>query len=249
MDYTGFTLNAGGRRGRFPTRPTRFRTTPRRATFCSAATDQARRHAHRELGDRQLHRRQRRTADRGVRLAVRRPGLLAAAGWGQLGASSAPSPERTVRLRRAPRRRGGGAFPGVVSSFTDAADGNLTLVGRSPVSNHGGASCWIEISHDALGFSSSTLARRPISSYSIGTGGTLSFVHSTRSGRPDRRRRRRRTALPRRLDALGGRVGTNAVTGFTVNGGTLTLLTDGTRPARSNPLGHRRHLNPQTRTR
>lgn len=71
----------------------------------------------------------------------------------------------------------------------------------------GGAACWIEISHDRRFLFVVNPASASVSSYSIAAGGAV--VES----------------------------GTNGVTGFIVNGGTLTPLTAAAVPASATPSG------------
>ena len=50
------------------------------------------------------------------------------------------------------------------------------------MANDGGASCWVEISNDGSFLFVVNTASATISSYSIGDGGTLTFLHSTAPG-------------------------------------------------------------------
>ncbi len=145
-----------------------------------------------------------------------------AQGWGQLGAEFSPTRPNQLFVSDAHTAAGGAAFPGLVSSFSDAADGTLTPVG-APVANDGGAACWVEISHDSRFLFVVNTASASVSSYSIGHGGTLTFLQSTGPGQIGA------GAEDARLSPDGKSLwvvesGTNAVTGFTVDGGTLTPL-------------------------
>jgi 6-phosphogluconolactonase len=156
-------------------------------------------------------------------------------GYGQLGSEFNPIDPNELFVSDAHTAAGGAAFPGLVSSFTDAADGTLTPVG-APVANDGGASCWIEISHDGSVVFVVNTASATISTYSIGNGGTLTFLHSTGPGQIGG------GAEDARLSPDGSTLwvvesGTNAVTGFTVNGGTLTPLSSASGPTGSTPSG------------
>jgi 6-phosphogluconolactonase len=158
-----------------------------------------------------------------------------AQGWGQFGSEFSPTDPNQLFVSDAHTAAGGAAFPGLVSSFTDAADGTLTPVG-APVANDGGAACWIEISHDGKFLFAVNTASASISSYSIGTGGPLTFLQSTG---PDQVGGGAEDA---RLSPDGSTLwvvesGTNAVTGFTVNGGTLTPLAEAPGPAGATPSG------------
>jgi 6-phosphogluconolactonase (cycloisomerase 2 family) len=156
-------------------------------------------------------------------------------GYGQLGSEFNPVNPDELFVSDAHTAAGGAAFPGLVSSFTDAADGTLTPVG-APVANDGGAACWIEISHDGTILFDVNTASATISSHAIGTGGTLTFLHSTIPGQIGA------GAEDARLSPDGTTLwvvesGTNAVTGFTVNGATLTPLTAAPGPAGATPSG------------
>ena len=156
-------------------------------------------------------------------------------GWGQLGAEFSPTSPNQLFVSDAHTAAGGAAFPGLVSSFLDAADGTLTPVG-APVANNGGAACWVEISHDGRFLFVVNTASASISSYSIGAGGTLTFLQSTGPGQIAA------GAEDARLSPDGHTLwvveaGGNAVTGFTVDGGTLTPLISIAGPAGATPSG------------
>jgi 6-phosphogluconolactonase len=158
-----------------------------------------------------------------------------AQGYGQLGSEFSPTDPNELFVSDAHVASGGAAFPGLVSSFTDGADGTLTPVG-APVANDGGAACWIEISHDGRFLFVVNTASASISSYSIGAGGALTFLQSTGMGQIGG------GAEDARLSPDGSTLwvvesGTDAVTGFTVDGGTLTPLTEAAAPAGATPTG------------
>lgn len=158
-----------------------------------------------------------------------------AQGWGQLGSEFSPTHPDQLFVSDAHTAAGGAAFPGLVSSFSDGPDGWLTPVG-APVANDGGAACWIEISHDGRFLFVVNTASASISSYSIGTGGTLAFLQSTAPGELGA------GAEDARLSPDGSTLwvveaGGNAVTGFAVDGGTLVPLTSAPGPAGAHPSG------------
>jgi 6-phosphogluconolactonase (cycloisomerase 2 family) len=158
-----------------------------------------------------------------------------AQGWGQLGSEFSPTHPDQLFVSDAHTAAGGAAFPGLVSSFIDGRDGTLTPVG-APVANDGGAACWIEISHDGKFLFVVNTASASISSYSIGKGGTLTFLQSTGPGEIGA------GAEDARLSPDGSTLwvvesGGNSVTGFTVDGGTLTPLADAAGPAGAHPSG------------
>ena len=144
-------------------------------------------------------------------------------GFGQFGSEFNPIDPNQLFVSDAHTAAGGAAFPGLVSSFSDGADGTLTPVG-APVANDGGASCWIEISHDGRFLFVVNTASASVSSYSIGAGGSLAFLQSTGPGEIGA------GAEDARLSPDGSTLwvvesGADAVTGFTVDGGVLTPLT------------------------
>jgi hypothetical protein len=156
-------------------------------------------------------------------------------GYGQLGSEFNPTNPNELFVSDAHTAAGGAAFPGLVSSFNVADDGTLTPVG-APVANDGGAACWIEISHDGSFLFVVNTASASISSYSIGSGGTLTFLHSTAHGEIAA------GAEDARLSPDGSTLwvvesGGDAVTGFTVNGGTLTPLATAAGPTGATPSG------------
>jgi 6-phosphogluconolactonase (cycloisomerase 2 family) len=156
-------------------------------------------------------------------------------GYGQLGSEFSPVAPNRLFVSDAHTAGGGAAFPGLVSTFTDAADGTLTAVG-APVANDGGASCWIEISHDGSFLFVVNTASASISSYSIDAGGALTFLRSTAPGEIGA------GAEDARLSPDGTTLwvvesGIDAVTGFTVDGGSLTPLTQAAGPLGATPSG------------
>lgn len=158
-----------------------------------------------------------------------------AQGYGQLGSEFSPTNPDQLFVSDAHTATGTAAFPGLVSSFTDAANGALTPRG-APVANDGTASCWIEISHDGNYLFVVNTASGTISSYSIGGNGTLTFLHSTAPGEIGA------GAEDARLSPDGSTLwvvesGTDAVTGFSVNGGSLTPLSAASGPDGAAPSG------------
>jgi 6-phosphogluconolactonase (cycloisomerase 2 family) len=158
-----------------------------------------------------------------------------AQGWGQLGSEFSPTHPNQLFVSDAHTALGGGAFPGLVSSFIDGPGGALTPLG-APVANDGTASCWVEISHDGKFLFVVNTGSASISSYSIGKGGTLTFLQSTGPGEIGA------GAEDARLSPDGSTLwvvesGGDSVTGFTVHGGTLKPLTDAIGPAGATPSG------------
>lgn len=158
-----------------------------------------------------------------------------AQGWGQLGSEFSPTHPDELFVSDAHTAAGGAAFPGLVSSFIDLPNGNLAPLG-APVANDGGAACWIEISHDGRYLFVVNTASASISSYSIGRGGTLTFLQSTAPGEIGA------GAEDARLSPDGSTLwvvesGGDSVTGFAVHRGTLTPLSTAAGPAGATPSG------------
>jgi 6-phosphogluconolactonase (cycloisomerase 2 family) len=154
-------------------------------------------------------------------------------GWGQLGAEFSPTHANELFVTDAHTAAGGGAFPGLVSSFTVARDGTLTPLG-APVANDGGAACWIELSRDGRFAFVVNTGSKTVSSYSIGAGGSLTFLDSVGgvgAGAEDARL----SPDGSTLWVVGS--GTDTVTGFAVHGGTLTPLVSIAGPAGAKPSG------------
>ena len=156
-----------------------------------------------------------------------------AQGWGQLGAEFSPTDPDDLFVTDAHTAAGGAAFPGLVSSFAVAPDGSLTPLG-APVANDGGAACWIEISHDGRFAFVVNTASKSVSSYSIGAGGSLTFLSSIAgvgAGAEDARL----SPDGSTLWVVGS--GTDTVTGFAVHGGSLTSLASIAGSAGAKPSG------------
>ncbi len=164
-------------------------------------------------------------------------GFSPAQGYGQLGSEFSPTNPGQLFVSDAhvaPPTNG--PAPGIVSSFTDAADGTLTPIAGSPVSNDGVASCWVEISHDGAYLFVVNTASATVSSYSIASDGALTFLQSTTAGEIGA------GAEDARLSPDGSTLwvvesGTDSVTGFSVSGGTLTPLSSAAGPSGAKPSG------------
>jgi 6-phosphogluconolactonase len=118
----------------------------------------------------------------------------------------------------------GGAGNGTVSAFADAADGTLTPIGSSPFADQQTAPCWVEISHDGQYLFAVNTAVSTVSSYSIGTDGSLTLLGNTTLNSPSGR-----VPEDARLSPDGSTLwvvdtGADAVSGFSVAGGALTEL-------------------------
>jgi 6-phosphogluconolactonase len=118
---------------------------------------------------------------------------------------------------------------GTVSAFSDGANGTLTSIGASPFPNNQTAPCWVEISHDGQFLFTVNTAVSTVSSYSIATNGSLTLLGSTPlNGSP-------RGAEDARLSPDGSTLwvvntGSDSISGFSVDGGTLTGLASSPTP-------------------
>lgn len=163
-------------------------------------------------------------------------GFTPTQGYGQLGSEFSPTNPGQLFVSDAHvAPPSNGPAPGLVSSFTDAANGILTPIGSSPFSNDGAASCWVEISHDGAYLFVVNTASSTISSYGIAAGGALTFLQSTPpvdlgAGPTDAR-------LSPDGSTLWVVEGSNAVVGFSVSGGNLTPLSSAAGPTGATPSG------------
>jgi sugar lactone lactonase YvrE len=160
---------------------------------------------------------------------------FAAQGLGPFGSEFRPSHPSQLFVSNA--HNGPGA--GTVSAFADHADGTLTPVGTSPFPDEQTAPCWIEISHDGTYLFTVNTASQTISSYAIASTGALTLLQSTPVLTAP-------VATPEdaRLSPDGTTLwvvdpGADTISGFTVNGGTLTELpsSPSTGPAGAAPTG------------
>jgi DNA-binding beta-propeller fold protein YncE len=117
-----------------------------------------------------------------------------------------------------------GPGSGTVSAFHVAANGALTSVGASPYADGQTAPCWVEITHDGRYLFAVNTGSTTISSYAINSDGSLQLLGSTsfKSGAGIR-------PFDARLDPSGSTLyvvdaALDAVTAFSVSGGSLTEL-------------------------
>jgi 6-phosphogluconolactonase (cycloisomerase 2 family) len=133
----------------------------------------------------------------------------------------------------------GGANAGTVSAFNADHDGTLSSIGGSPFADQQTAPCWVEISHDGEFLFTVNTASASISSYHITRDGSLALLGSTPMRDP--------TGLgpeDARLSPDGSTLwvvdsGRDAVSGFSVNGGSLAELASSPTalPAGATPAG------------
>ncbi len=117
-----------------------------------------------------------------------------------------------------------GAGNGSVSAFFDGLGGTLTSIGSSPYPDLQTAPCWVEISHNGRYLFAVNTAVSTISSYSIARNGTLTLLGSITMNDPSGR-----VPEDARLSPDGSTLwvvdsGADAISGFSVSGGTLTEL-------------------------
>jgi 6-phosphogluconolactonase len=130
-----------------------------------------------------------------------------------------------------------GAGNGTVSAFSVASDGSLSAIGTSPFADQQTAPCWVEITADGQFLFTVNTASGSISRYSIAADGTLNLLGSTpvsdQSGVG---------AVDARLSTDGQTLFVNesrvaALGEFAVDGGQLTELGSVSLPAGATPAG------------
>jgi 6-phosphogluconolactonase len=169
------------------------------------------------------------TVDSDGRLAAAPGSPFAAQGLGPFGSEFRPTDAAQLFVSNA---HNVGPNTGTVSAFAVGPDGALTSIGASPFAANQTATCWVEISHDGQFLFAVNTASGSISSYSIATGGSLTLLQNTPvTG----------AASPEdaRLSPDGSTLWTvdptaNTVSGFAVNGGSLTELASSPTPG---PVG------------
>jgi 6-phosphogluconolactonase (cycloisomerase 2 family) len=122
-----------------------------------------------------------------------------------------------------------GSNAGSVSAFAVGADGVLTSIGASPFPNIQTASCWVEICQDGQFLFAVNTPSRSISSYSIATGGSLTLLQNTPIKAAVTPEDARLSPDGRTLwvvDPTG-----DSLSGFSVNGASLTELPSSPTPA------------------
>jgi len=161
---------------------------------------------------------------------------FAAQGLGPFGSEFRPTNPAQLFVSNA---HNGGVNLGTVSAFADGADGTLTTIGSSPFADLQNAPCWVEISHDGQYLFTVNTASSTISRYSIATDGTLTLLAGSTGfndspvGPEDAR------LSPDGSTLWVVDAGANAVSGFSVNNGTLTELPSSptAAPAGAKPAG------------
>jgi 6-phosphogluconolactonase (cycloisomerase 2 family) len=131
----------------------------------------------------------------------------------------------------------GGAGNGTVSAFSVAADGALSSIGTSPFADLQTAPCWVEITRDGEFLFTVNTASGSISRYSIAANGALTLLGSTQVSS-----QAGVGAVDARLSADGRTLYVNesaigALGEFDVQGGELTELGSVPLPSGSAPAG------------
>ncbi len=145
---------------------------------------------------------------------------FAAQGLGPFGSEFRPTNPTQLFVSNA--HNGTGA--GTVSAFTDATDGTLASIGASPFADDQTAPCWVEISHDGRYLFTVNTASKTISSYSIADGGSLTLLQSTPPLTTPATSPEDARLAPDGSTLWVVDPGADAISGFTVSGGTLTEL-------------------------
>jgi 6-phosphogluconolactonase len=165
------------------------------------------------------------TVDRDGRLTAAPGSPFAAQRVGPFGSKFRPTNASQLYVSNAHD----GANAGSVSAFAVGANGALTAIGASPFPNNQTAPCWVEISRDGQFLFAVNTASGSISSYSIATGGSLTLRQNTpirAAGTPEDARL---SPDGRTLWVVDPKA--NTVSGFSVNGGSLTELPSSPTPA------------------
>ena len=109
------------------------------------------------------------------RLAAAPGSPFAAQGAGPFGSEFRPTDPTQVFVSNAHD----GAGNGTVSAFDVATDGTLASIGSSPFADFQTAPCWVEISHDGQFLFTVNTASNSISRYAIAGDGSLTLLGST----------------------------------------------------------------------
>jgi 6-phosphogluconolactonase (cycloisomerase 2 family) len=213
-NYTGFTLNDGGR-----LRPLADSTVslpdgsaPGDVLFNSTGTNLLGVRVNTSLIDSFAVR-----GDGRLEAALGSP--FAAQGAGPFGSEFRPTNPSQVFVSNA--HNGGGN--GTVSAFDVANDGSLSTVEGSPFPDFQTAPCWVEISHDGQFLFAVNTGSNSISRYAIAADGSLTLLGNTSLGGGVS------TPFDARLAPDGGTLwvvdtGSATVSGFAVSGGSLVEL-------------------------
>jgi 6-phosphogluconolactonase len=133
----------------------------------------------------------------------------------------------------------GGPNNGTVSAFNVARGANLTSIGSSPFPDNQTAPCWVEITHDGRFLFTVNTAVPSISRYAIAADGSLALLGSTPFHQPSGLGPEDARLSPGGDTLWVVDTGAAAVSGFAVNGGSLTELSSSpsSLPAGAAPFG------------
>jgi 6-phosphogluconolactonase len=234
-NYTGFTLNAGGRLTPLSNSTFALPSTanPGDILFNSTGTN----FVGIEVGttDPSTFRIDSFLVGRDGRITPAAGSPFAAEAAGPFGSEFSPADPSRLYVSNAHA----GAGNGSVSAFSVAGSGALSSIGPSPYADRQTAPCWVEISHDGRYLFTVNTGSTTISSYQILSDGSLSFASTTAfsSGTGIR-------PFDARLDPSGAHLyvvdaALDAVSGFAVSGGSLTELSGSpfALPAGATPFG------------
>jgi 6-phosphogluconolactonase len=166
------------------------------------------------------------TVHRSGRLSSAPGAPFAAQGLGPFGSQFRPTNPGQLFVSNA---HNVGDGTGTVSAFAVARDGALAAIGASPFPNNQTAPCWVEITHDGRHLFAVNTASGSISSYTIARDGSLTLLHNTpirAAGTPEDARLSPDGKTLWVVDPTA-----NHVSGFTVHHGTLTELPSSPTPA------------------
>ena len=229
-NYTGFTLDEGGRLDRLPrsTVPLAAGSQPGDVLFNGDGTKLVGTRVGTSLIDSFV-------VHRNGRLSAGPGSPYAAEGVGPFGSEFRPTDPSQLFVSNAHN----GAGAGTVSAFEDDALGALTSIGGSPFANDQTAPCWVEISHDGQFLFAVNTASGTISRYSIADDGSLTLLGSTAVSATGGV-----GAVDAQLSPDGATLFVNesriaSVGAFAVSGGDLTELTSSPTalPAGATPAG------------
>jgi 6-phosphogluconolactonase len=213
-NYTGFTLNGGGRLRPLAdsTVPLPDGSAPGDVLFNSTGTNLLGVRVNTSLIDSFA-------VGSDGRLEAAPGSPFAAEGAGPFGSEFRPTNPPQVFVSNA--HNGGGN--GTVSAFDVATDGSLTTVDGSPFPDLQTAPCWVEISRDGQFLFAVNTGSDSISRYAIAPDGSLTLLGNTSLGGGVS------TPFDARLAPDGGTLwvldtGSAAVSGFAVSGGSLAEL-------------------------
>jgi 6-phosphogluconolactonase len=160
---------------------------------------------------------------------------FAAQGPGPIGSEFSPVRPNQLFVSNAH----GGANNGTVSAFSVSRDGVLSSIGSSPFADNQTAPCWVEVTHDGRFLFTSNTAVPSISRYSIAADGSLTLLGSTPLSATTEK-----GPVDLRLSPSGKTLyvvdsGSQAISSFSVSGGSLTELTSSpiALPAGTSPVG------------